>query len=668
MKKTDKKRLGLLLWGCVLLSLFSGCGRQKENGDGGMALSENEKEENDETSGMEETDLSLSQNSTQQPEDPNEEMISFKDVYGVTYQVSFNGLAEVHDYDMASFTGEGIFKSYHAPGYTSRVGIDVSKFQGDIDWEKVEEQGIRYAFIRVGNRGYGEEGTLNTDGKYLQNIEGAKAAGIDVGVYFYSQAVSEAEALEEADYVLKLLDGIELEYPVVYDAEYVIEDEARTDDVSAEQFTRNTIAFCQRIEEAGYKPVIYATMKWEAYALELELVNQYEKWYADYEDLPQTPYDFTYWQYTNEGSLTGIEGPVDLNLELIPIEERTEEILGRMSLEEKVAQLFMVTPDALTGVTGIQSGGEALKQALSDYPVGGIVYFSGNIATPEQTKAFLKESRLYSKAAGALPAFLAVDEEGGSVARVAGNPAMGVANVGDMADIGAAGDERGAYDAGRTVGTYLYELGFNLDFAPDADVMTNPENTVVKRRSFGTDPELVAAMSLAYINGLEQTKIIGCFKHYPGHGATKGDTHEGYAFTEKNLEELTEEELVPFINGIEQKVPMIMAGHISLPNVTGDTLPASLSKKMITDILREDLGYEGLVITDALNMGAIADQYTSGEACIMTLEAGADMFLMPADFKSAYEDVLAAVYEGRIGEEALNEAVKRIIRLKLQYL
>lgn len=245
---------------------------------------------------------------------------------------------------------------------------------------------------------------------------------------------------------------------------------------------------------------------------------------------------------------------------------------------------------------------------------------------------------------------------------------MGVANVGDMADIGAAGDERGAYDAGRTVGTYLYELGFNLDFAPDADVMTNPENTVVKRRSFGTDPELVAAMSLAYINGLEQTKIIGCFKHYPGHGATKGDTHEGYAFTEKNLEELTEEELVPFINGIEQKVPMIMAGHISLPNVTGDTLPASLSKKMITDILREDLGYEGLVITDALNMGAIADQYTSGEACIMTLEAGADMFLMPADFKSAYEDVLAAVYEGRIGEEALNEAVKRIIRLKLQYL
>lgn len=669
MKKRNRKNISRLLCGCLIISLLSGCGRQgKIEENVGQVVSENGKESKETLSDNGAAKASLSGNEMLPANETEEKLVSFRDVYGVTYQVSFNELADVHDYDMSCIIDDGQFKSYEAPGYTSRMGIDVSKFQGDIDWQAVKEQGISYAFIRVGNRGYGKEGTLNTDGKYLQNIEGAKAAGIDVGVYFYSQAISEEEALEEAEYVIKLLEGIELDYPVVYDAEYVIEDEARTDGVGAEQFTENTIVFCQRIEEAGYKPIIYATMKWEAYALELHRVNAYEKWYADYEELPQTPYDFTYWQYTNEGTLEGIEGPVDLNLEIIPIEERTEEILAGMSQEEKVAQLFFVTPDALTGNAGLKEGGEALKQALKDYPVGGIVYFSGNIETPEQTKALLKETRLDSKAAAVLPAFLAVDEEGGSVARVAGNPAMGIENVGDMAAVGATGNERNAYEAGKTIGGYLSDLGFNMDFAPDADVLTNPENTVVKKRSFGTEPELVSRMALAYMNGLSEENVAGCLKHYPGHGATAADTHEGYAYIEKGLEELKNSDLIPFIRGIEEGVPVIMAGHISLPDVTGDDMPASLSEKMIADILRTDLGYDGLVITDALNMGAVTQQYTSEEACILALEAGADMLLMPEDFKSAYNGVLEAVSEGRISEEALDEAVKRIIRVKLQYL
>lgn len=666
INKRNRRNISLLLWGCLIISLLSGCGGQEKIEENPKpAVSENRGEE---TLSGDETGVSLSGNEAVRSDKTDEKMVSFRDVYGVTYQVSFNELADVHDYDMEYFTTDGLFKSYEAPGYTSRIGIDVSKFQGDIDWQKVKEQGIRYAFIRVGNRGYGEAGTLNTDGKYLQNIEGAKAAGIDVGVYFYSQAVSEEEALEEAEYVLKLLEGIELEYPIVYDAEYVTEDKARTDGVGAEQFTKNTIAFCQRIEEAGYKPVIYATMKWEAYALKLHEVNEYEKWYADYEEFPQTPYDFTYWQYTNEGRLEGIDGPVDFNLEIIPIEERTEEILEGMSKEEKVAQLFIVTPDALTGISGLQSGGDVLRQALQSYPVGGIIYFSGNIETPEQTKALLKETRLASKASSVLPVFQAVDEEGGSVARVAGNPAMGIPNVGDMADVGATRDEKKAYEAGKTIGSYLFELGFNLDFAPDADVLTNPENTVVKKRSFGREPGLVSDMSLAYMDGLIEANMTGCLKHYPGHGATAADTHEGYAYIEKTLEQLKEADLIPFIRGIEENVPMIMVGHISLPDITGDEMPASLSEKMISDILRTDLGYEGLVITDALNMGAVTKQYTSEEACILALEAGADMLLMPEDFKSAYEGVLDAVNEGRIAEEALDEAVKRIIRVKLQYL
>lgn len=669
MKKRNRKNISLLLWGCFIIGLLSGCGSREQTEENmGPVVPENRTEQNENISDNEITGSSLSDSEILLGDEADEKMFSFKDVYGVTYQVSFNGLADVHDYDMSCLTTDGQFKAYEAPGYTSRVGVDVSKFQGDIDWQAVKEQGISYAFIRVGNRGYGKEGSLNTDGKYLQNIEGAKAAGIDVGVYFYSQAINEEEALEEAEYMLKLLEGIELEYPVVYDAEYVIEDEARTDGVSAEQFTNNTIVFCERIEEAGYKPVIYATMKWEAYALELHRVNAYEKWYADYEGFPQTPYDFTYWQYTNEGTLKGIDGPVDLNLEIIPIEERTEEILAGMTREEKVAQLFIVTPDALTGKTGVKEGGEALKQALADYPVGGVVYFSGNIETPEQTKTLLKETWLDSKTAAVLPAFLAVDEEGGSVARVAGNPAMGIKNVGDMAAVGATGDERKAYEAGKTIGGYLSELGFNLDFAPDADVLTNPENTVVKKRSFGSRPELVSDMALAYMDGLSEANVAGCLKHYPGHGATAADTHEGYAYIEKDLEQLKEADLIPFIRGIEEGAPVIMVGHISLPKVTGDEMPASLSQKMISDILRTDLGYDGLVITDALNMGAITKQYTSKEACILALEAGADMLLMPEDFKSAYSGVLEAVNEGRISEEALDETVKRIIRVKLQYL
>lgn len=666
-KRKRNKNIRLLLWGCLIIAALSGCGGQKQEEEEALIVSENGAEK-EETLSENETGLSLSENRELQSDEPDENMFSFKDVYGVTYQVSFNGLADTHEYDMAYLVDEGQFKAYEAPGYASRTGIDVSKFQGDIDWQAVKEQGIAFAFVRVGNRGYGAEGTLNTDGKYLQNIEGAKAAGLDVGVYFYSQAVSEEEAIEEAEYVLKLLEGIELDYPVVYDAEYVIEAEARTDGVGAEQFTKNTLAFCERIEEAGYKPVIYATMKWEAYALQMHQVNQYEKWYADYEEFPQTPYDFTYWQYTNEGSLEGIDGPVDLNLEIIPVEERAEELLKGMSREEKAAQLFMVTPDALTESTGLKTGGAALREALKTCPVGGIVYFAGNIDTPEQTEALLMESWLYAKEASGLPPFLAVDEEGGSVARVAGNPAMGIENVGDMADIGMTGDAGRAYEAGKAVGGYLSALGFNLDFAPDADVLTNPRNTVVKKRSFGTDPVLVSDMSFAYLEGLEEANVTGCFKHFPGHGATAEDTHEGYAYIEKDLEQLKEAELIPFIRGSEEGIPMIMAGHISLPAVTGDEMPASLSKRMITDILKGDLGYEGLVITDALNMGAVTKQYTSEEACILALEAGADMLLMPADFKSAYQGVLDAVNEGRISEERLDEAVRRILKVKLQYL
>lgn len=660
MKNVYKK---LVLFS-VLLLLLTGCKKNAKTTDEGAVSSEEIQEVSDNDAQGDGSDIS--ENHIIEETIAQDELYSFVDVYGVQHEAVLDEVAQKHLYDWDYLSADGQYKYYKAPGFTSRLGIDVSKFQGEIDWEKVSAQGISYAFIRVGNRGYGQEGTLNTDDRYLENIEGAKAAGIDVGVYFYSQAVSEKEAVEEADYLLSLIEGISLECPVVYDAEYVTEDEARTDSVTKEQFTQNALAFCKRIEGTGYKPIIYATMKWEAYALQMSEVSQYVKWYADYEELPQTPYDFTYWQYTNEAEIEGIDGPVDLNLELIPLAQRQTEILSEMTLEEKVAQLFIVTPDALTGINAMQSGGEALKTAFLQYPVGGLIYFKENLSDREQTKAFLEESLVYGKAAAKAVPFLAVDEEGGSVTRIAGNPLMGVPDVGNMADIGAAKDTGLAYNAGNTIGLYLHELGFNLDFAPDSDVLTNPENTVVQKRSFGTEPSLVSAMAEAYLDGLMQNHVLGAYKHFPGHGATAGDSHDGYAYTSKTLEELKQTDLIPFMDAIKNDVPVIMVGHISVPNVTKEELPASLSHKMISDILRKELDFDGLVITDALNMGAIVEKYGSAEACVMALEAGSDMLLMPADFKAAYEGVLKAVWDGRISEDALDDAVLRILEVKLQ--
>ena len=210
----------------------------------------------------------------------------------------------------------GIIK-YEDDKYTSKFGIDVSKFQGKIDFEKVKEAGVEFVIVRVGFRGYGSSGSLSEDARYRQNIEGAKAAGLDVGVYFYAQAINEEEAIEEAEYVLNLIEGYDLQLPVVYDPEHVLDDTARTDDVTGEQFTKNAKAFSDRISEAGLEPMIYANMLWEAYELDLSKLDNISVWYADYELKPQTPYEFSMWQYSQGGHISGIDGSVDLNIMLV---------------------------------------------------------------------------------------------------------------------------------------------------------------------------------------------------------------------------------------------------------------------------------------------------------------------------------------------------------------
>lgn len=358
---------------------------------------------------------------------------------------------------------------------------------------------------------------------------------------------------------------------------------------------------------------------------------------------------------------TGSQG-----LEKAP-EQQAAEILASMTLEDKISQMFFITPEALTGVRTVTSAGTATVSALQEYPVGGLVYFEQNLVSPEQTRKMLAATQEYMIINQKIPIFLGIDEEGGRVLRVGDNANFQVETIKAMGTLAAGKDLQTITNAGNTIGNYLSDLGFNVDFAPDADVLTNPSNQVIGDRSFGADPEEVAEMAWAFSQGLHRNYVLAAYKHFPGHGETKEDSHTGYAFSYKTIEELWEVELIPFQSGCENGVDFIMAGHISLPNVTEDDMPASLSKTLITDLLREEMGYSGIIITDAMNMGAIANHYTSGEGAVAAIQAGCDMVLMPKDFREAHAAVVRAVSQGQISEERIDESVLRILQAKLQW-
>lgn len=367
----------------------------------------------------------------------------------------------------------------------------------------------------------------------------------------------------------------------------------------------------------------------------------------------------------NEGLGTGGTGsPQALSAE--ELQEKVQAKLSSMSLEEKVAQLFLITPEALTGAGTVTQAGEATRAALEQYPVGGLIYFQGNIVSEQQVTDMIAKQQQFSQERIGLPLLISVDEEGGQVTRVASCANVDVPKFEDTAQIGASGDSSRAHASGQAIGSYLSRMGFNLDFAPVADTLTNPDNTVVKRRSYGSDPQTVAEMAAQNLKGLESQGVYGCIKHFPGHGATLGDTHNGYAYTDKSWEDLKASDLIPFQRCVAEGVSFVMVGHISLPQAIGDDVPASCSQTAIQGYLRGELGYQGIVLTDALNMGAIVDQYSSAQAAIKAFQAGSDMLLMPADFRSAYQGVLDAVNQGSISQERLNESVTRILKIKMQ--
>lgn len=298
------KRVWIIIM-VVILAVFYGCGNQEDKGQKAA-------EEIGEllTADADETDA-------KEAAADGPVVLEFVDAYGESHQMEVNPDVAPNLYDKKTFLHNGNGMSYGGEDYSYRLGIDVSHYQGDIDWEKVKASGIEFVFVRLGFRGYGEDGTLKLDTNFEKNIQGARAAGLDVGVYFFAQAVNEREAVEEAEFVLENLIEYDLQMPVVYDPESILHEDARTDNVTGEQFTKNAKAFCETIEDSGYDAMIYCNMLWQAFKLDLEELEEYPIWYADYEEYPQTPYHFEVWQYSSEGTVDGIQGNVDLNIQMI---------------------------------------------------------------------------------------------------------------------------------------------------------------------------------------------------------------------------------------------------------------------------------------------------------------------------------------------------------------
>ena len=354
----------------------------------------------------------------------------------------------------------------------------------------------------------------------------------------------------------------------------------------------------------------------------------------------------------------------------VPPTDEVEEQLQKMTLREKVGQMFFVrlesldpsikwtTYDDLANIK-IMEVTMKMRSTNTNYPVGGIILYAWNIDNETQLSHIISQIRSMNG-----NPLLCIDEEGGRVSRIANNPNFNVKKYESMAAIGATGDPQNAYECGNTIGTYLHRYGFDIDFAPVADVNTNPENVIIGPRAFSDDPAVAAPMVTSYLQGLKDAGVTGCIKHFPGHGDTKADTHYGYASTQKTWDEMRDCEMVTFRAGIQWGCQMIMTAHIGAPNVTGSDIPSTMSSIILQDKLRGELGYRNIIITDGMEMGAITQQYTSAEAAVGSIQAGVDIVLGPRYFTEAFDAVVAAVEAGTISEERINQSVRRILKLR----
>ena len=330
--------------------------------------------------------------------------------------------------------------------------------------------------------------------------------------------------------------------------------------------------------------------------------------------------------------------------------------LAAMTDREKLCQLFIVSPETLTGVDGVTMAGDTTKQAIADYPVGGIMYNTDNLETVDQTKEMIAKSQSYAS----IPMFIAVDEEGGDVARVAAK--LGTTKFDPMYTYKAQGAEVARSNA-KTIGADVKALGFNLDFAPVADVWTNSENTVIGSRAYSDDCTEAAELVASAVQGFGDSGVLSTLKHFPGHGNTAEDSHESLATVSSDVEALKANELLPFKSGIEAGAEFVMVGHLVVSAIDAD-YPATLSSKVVPTLLREYLGYDGLVISDSMKMAAITANYDRAAIIKGLFAADIDMILDPDDLEGYLVALQNALADGSITQEQIDAKVKRILTLK----
>lgn len=336
-------------------------------------------------------------------------------------------------------------------------------------------------------------------------------------------------------------------------------------------------------------------------------------------------------------------------------EEQAVELLEDMTLREKICQMLVVQPEAMTRGT-VTKADAIINFAMEVYPVGGFIFKAANMESKEQVAELLDDLQSYSR----LPLFFACDEEGGMVSRLMRT--VGTTYIGPMFDYRAEGVEI-AYQNAYTIASDMSALGFNLDFAPVADVWSNPENTVISSRAYSDDFEQAAELVASAVEGFHAGGVATTLKHFPGHGDTSQDSHYSSAYITKSLEELREEELLPFIYGIEAGSDMVMLGHLIISDLADE--PILFSYEIVTGLLREELGFTGVVITDSLDMAAVTEYYSMEEIVVRSINAGVDMLLCPGSVPRTVDAIEKAVKDGRISEERIDESALRILKAKI---
>ena len=332
-----------------------------------------------------------------------------------------------------------------------------------------------------------------------------------------------------------------------------------------------------------------------------------------------------------------------------------EKTLANMSLRDKVCQMMFVRPESITGIDVVTAAGDTTKSALEQYPVGGIVYFAQNMESKDQVKEMIDNSQSYSK----VGLFISTDEEGGMVNRLMNT--VGTTYIDSMYNYKDEGIQK-AHDNAYTIASDMAALGFNMDFAPVADVWSNPDNTVIGERAYSDDYSQAAELVGSAVKGFEDGGVMCTLKHFPGHGDTAEDSHYSSAYVRRTKDEIMADEMQPFTAGIDAGAEFVMVGHLIVPDI--DELPATLSYKITTEMLRNEMHFDGIAITDSLAMSSIADNYGVGESAVMSIKAGIDMLLDPTDIDTAIDAVVQAVESGDITEDRIDESVRRILTLK----